>query len=65
MSDAKRFTAQEKRVEAERELKYRQWVYSGKVSKGKMTQKDMDLKIALMTEIKEDYLELEQKGRLI
>jgi len=62
------FSNREKANEAQRELVYRQFVYSKRVMEGKMKRAQADRQIALMTEIYEDYCTLaaaeEEAGRL-
>jgi len=49
------FTDREKAKEARREVTYRQFVYSKRVTDGKMTDVEARRKIAIMTQIAEDY----------
>lgn len=59
------FTAEQKRQAIERELKYRMRVYAHRVMDGKMTKKQSDYELGVMTAILEDYQKLEQKERLL
>lgn len=60
-----KFTATEKRREAAREIKYRQWVYGRKTYKS-LADKDIDVRrMEIMTEIEADYAKIEEGERLI
>lgn len=59
------FSDEQKLKACEREIKKRQWVYSGQVSKGKMTQANMDYEIAIMSAIADDYRKKVEEGRLL
>ncbi len=50
-----RFTDQEKREAAEREVKFRRRVYARRISEGKMKPEQAEREIAVMEEIAEDY----------
>jgi hypothetical protein len=63
------FTARDKRIAAEQEVRWRLYVYPKRVAAGKMQQKSADRNVALMKAIAEDYRKLEAeeeaKGRLL
>lgn len=59
------FTNQQKRIEAERELKQRRHVYPRLVEAGKLTRQKADQQTAIMEAIAEDYRRLEQKDQLL
>jgi hypothetical protein len=48
-----------------REIKKREWVYSGQVTKGKMSQAQMNYEIEGMKAIADDYRKKVEEGRLI
>lgn len=50
-----RFSAQEKVLWLERELRFRRNVFPRRVAKGRMTQKNCDLQIAIGEEMLADY----------
>lgn len=49
------FSAQDKQREALRELGYRRKVYTRMVAEGRMKGKQADLRLAIMSEIADDY----------
>lgn len=59
------FSAEEKRVCAEREVKQRRRVYGRLLDNGKMSQALHDREIALMEEIATDYAKQAEGERLI
>lgn len=58
------FSNEEKRKALERELTWRQLVYSKKVAEGKMTLAEARYQINIFEEMTRDYLKLEQQERL-
>jgi hypothetical protein len=52
------FTAAEKQICAEREVRMRKRVYRSRVASGTMNQLDADYEIELMQEIADDYAKL-------
>lgn len=64
-----RFSSSDKAIEARREVRQRQRVYSRLVGEGKMNGKSADRQIAIMEEIAADYAERaeadEQEERLL
>lgn len=50
---------------AERELKYRRWVYERRVAEGKMSAGKAAHEIACMESIAKDYADLVAKDRLL
>lgn len=65
MSGDYKFTARDKREEAEREMQYRNRVYQRLVSQGKMVFETARRRQALMRAIRDDYAKLEEGERLI
>jgi hypothetical protein len=59
------YSAEEKAKEARREVTYRQFVYSRRLAAGTMREAEAKKKIAIMTEIAEDYEKLAEKERLL
>jgi hypothetical protein len=59
------FTAAQKRDAILRELSFRHRVYRRQVEAGKMTQSNMDTQIAVFEAIRDDYIAIEAKERLI
>ena len=59
------FSNEHKAKEARREVTYRQFVYSKQVAAGKMSEMEAQRKIAIMTQIAEDYEKLAELERLI
>lgn len=58
------FTADEKRIEALREVEMRISVYERKVMMGTMSRREADRRLALMREIAADYAKLSEKEML-
>ena len=58
-------TNADKLAAAERELKYRRWVYEKRVAEKKMSAGKAAHEIACMEEILEDYKALVEKERLL
>jgi len=59
------YTNEQKAACARRELNMREWVYPGRIARGKMTQEHADTEIAIMAEIAEDYARAaDRQGRL-
>jgi len=59
------FTAEEKRAEAAREIKYRQWVYGRKDYKNNAAAAADRRHLEIMVEIEADYAKLAEKERLL
>lgn len=59
------FTATEKRKETEKELAFRKRVFPRFVNEGKMTANEAERRLAIMAEIRQDYLDIENKDRLL
>jgi hypothetical protein len=59
------YTAAEKLAAAEREVKFRKYVYARRVAEKQMTQKLADEQIAVMQAIAEDYAEKAKGERLL
>jgi hypothetical protein len=59
------FTAAEKRDAILRELVYRHRVFARMVAGQKMTQRAMDSQIAIFEAIRDDYIAIEAKERLV
>lgn len=63
------FSSRDKNKAAQREVTYRQWVYSRKVAEGSMKEATAEKQIAIMQEIADEYGALadeeDRKGRLL
>ena len=60
------FTAKEKLAEIRRELGQRHFVYPKLIGAGKLTQQTADRQVAIMSQIRDDYLkivEAEEKAK--
>jgi len=62
---ASRFTAEQKRDCARREVKQRERVYARRVETRSMSTKEAEFQIACMREIADEYEQLAAKERLI
>jgi len=60
-----KFSAEEKLDCAMRELKMRQRVYPNRVLTQRMTERQAKRELELMAEIRDDYLELSNRDRLL
>ena len=58
MSAVPRFSAREKQLAAEREVRWRQKVWPARVAAGRLSQAEFDRGIAIMEEIRDEYREL-------
>lgn len=50
-----RFTDEEKRIAAEREVGWRKRVYPNRIETGRLSQQEADYQIQIMQEIADDY----------
>lgn len=60
-----RFTATEKRKEIEKEIGYRKRVFPRMIDDGRMLASEAERRLALMAAIRQDYLDIENKDRLL